>query len=549
MASIQRIFPRLATNALSFVRKPAGALGIWDQVSSVYSAMGARYVGPAGGVTQVQAVPRFNAVPMGTTRTLMVVQSISDPLRKQFIAAGDWSVAFAAQLANAAAGYSWQGRAALFVMGGTSGVRTATIFDTTAIGSSGRTATGELTCLATISGIGAQAFAGDCLCLELGIAVTNAGAATVPVASIFGDGLVPITADNVAATDAATVLAAPQELLLSLPQAGEPPSASVTHRDAVAILKEAWPPRSSSLYDWDNSEKLVHKIFEALGDVVKLYGFDQSDRLFRELNPLTTVELLPAWESLLGIVLTDNALQTRSVDARRNTMLGRLRELGPLTDFALAAIFSRLARYLPPAVPEVIYQTPNDLANANTYKDPIGDAIPVGAGFDATNLIRITPTLLDGAVVWDAGATLFLFLSAIQSEHLHIRLTCPSGLSVTWEGGPNLDSVVVLRSPLFAGQPVHGNWTLNIYRDAGSPSVTLQQWWLYALGKGFGGRASARFIWSVYLDAAHQAVDRRDIESTLDRICFSYTEGFCIYSKTSIPGGNAQRAGRFIPGA
>jgi hypothetical protein len=120
---------------------------------------------------------------------------------------------------------------------------------------------------------------------------------------------------------------------------------------------------------------------------------------------------------------------------------------------------------------------------------------------------------------------------------------------VEWDGGPNLDSVVVLRSPKLAGQSVHGNWTLNVYRDVGSPAVTLSDWWLYALGKGWGGRSSARFIWSVYLDAMHQAVDRRDIESTLDRINFSYTEGFCIFSKTSIPGTNTHRAGRFIPGA
>jgi hypothetical protein len=322
----------------------------------------------------------------------------------------------------------------------------------------------------------------------------------------------------------------------------------VTHKEAVAILKEAWPPRSGSLYDWDNSESLIARLFEAFGDIVKLYGYDQSDRLFRELNPLTMVELIPSWEQLLGITLSSSAQQL-SITQRRNAILSRLRELGPLTDFNLAAIFARLAGYVPPAAPEVIYQTPNDLANVNTYKHGHGGAIPTGTGFDGTNLILISPTLLDGGHLWDAGSTIFLFLSAAQSEHLHIRLTGPSGMFVEWDGGPNLDSVVVLRSPKLAGQSVHGNWTLNVYRDVGSPAVTLSDWWLYALGKGWGGRSSARFIWSVYLDAMHQAVDRRDIESTLDRINFSYTEGFCIFSKTSIPGTNTHRAGRFIPGA
>jgi hypothetical protein len=548
MATIQRIFPRLTTNALSFVRRPAGALGIWDQVSSVYSGGGARYVGPTEGASQQQAVPRFNAI--GTaTKSLMITQFLSDPLRKQVIPAGIWNVGFAAQLANAGMSYTWTGKAALFVMSGLTGLRSETIFDTTTIGATGRSSTAERTCFDSIAGAQVQVFTGDCLCLELGIAVTNGGAATVPVASIFADGQTPITGDNLATTDAATVLEAPVQLLLSLPQAGEQPNPSVTFKDAVLIVKEAWPPYSGRLYDWDNSEAIVARLFDAYGDIIKLYGFDQTDRLFRELNPLTTVELLPAWESLLGITLSDNALMNKTADARRQTVLGRLREMGPLTDYALAAIFSQLAGYVPPVTPEVIYQTPGELALANFYKDPLGGAIPTGSGFDNTNLIRVTTTLLDGGKVWDAGAAIFLFLSAAQSDAVHVQLTCPSGVSVSWQGGPSLSNAIVLRSPAFAGQPIHGNWKLSLYRDVGSPSVSLTNWWLYVLGKGFGGRASSRFNWAVYLDPAHQTADWRDIQGTLDRVNFSYTEGFCVYSKNNLPGANTTRAGRFLPGA
>ncbi len=548
MASEQRIFPRLTANALSFVRKPVGALGLWDQVSSVYSSMGARYAGPVEGSAQAQAVPRFNAVPTATTKSLMIVQFISDPMRDQHIDAGSWQVAFAAQLANAGATFTWGGRAALFVLGATSGLRAATIFDVTAIGSAARAGAGELTCLASVVGNAVQLRGGDCLCLELGIAVHNTGAGTVPVVSLFTDGAGPITSDGVAAVDAAAVLEASVELLLSLPQAGEPPGASVTHKDAVAILKESWPPRTGSLYDWDNDQAIVHKLFEAFGDVIKLYGFDQSDRLFRELNPLTTVELLPAWESLLGIIVTNGAARLDIV-RRRNNVLARLRETGPLTVFNLAAIFARLAGYVPPAVPEVIFQSPDDIAQANYYKHAFGGVIPTGTGFDGSNLILTTPTLLDGGKVWDAGANIFLFLTAAQSANLHIQLTGPSGVSAVWGGGPNLSDVLVLRSPAHAGAPIHGNWTLSIYRDVGSPAVTLVNWWLLTLGKGWGGRASARFRWEVYLDPAHQTVSRRDIETTLDRVGLSYTEGFCVFDKTSIPGTNTHRAGRFLAGA
>jgi len=70
------------------------------------------------------------------------------------------------------------------------------------------------------------------------------------------------------------------------------------------------------------------------------------------------------------------------------------------------------------------------------------------------------------------------------------------------------------------------------------------------LGKGHGGRAQAKFTWSVFIDAAHQTsgLSRRDVESTLDRITQSYARGFAPYVDNSIPGVNQHRPGRFIPG-
>jgi hypothetical protein len=328
----------------------------------------------------------------------------------------------------------------------------------------------------------------------------------------------------------------------------------VTRADAVRIVKEAWPPRSDSMYDWDSPDAVVHKIFEALGDVVKIYGYDQSDRLFRELNPLTCVELLPVWESLLGITLSEAALRTRSADQRRQTVLARLREMGPLTIHNLAAIFATLAGYVSPARPDVLELSRVDMESHNTYTDPIGGVIPTGTGFDNTNLIRITPTLLDGGEVWDAGALLTLNLSTSTfARFIRIQLTSPNYTTATWDFSllaPDPPSVLKLRSPAHAGGPIHGNWRLNIYKFLlGGPPIVLTSWSLYVLGKRWGGRGGEKHIWSVYLDAQHQAVDRRDLDSTLDRITQSYAEGFVIFDETSIPGTNTHRAGRFIPGS
>lgn len=548
MASIQRIYPAITQPALSVLRRPARAFAAWTQTTQVFGQAGARYVGPTQGTLQQVAAPLFNGIPNGATHSLMLAQFVSDPLRAQTIPAGSWQIAFGMALLNAAASFTWTPGAALFVMD-PQGNRKGTIFDLTAIGAGGRTVTAEYAALDSILGVSLQITTGDCLVLEVGMEVQNTAATLAPQARLYAQGTAPITADNVAITNALATLESPGALLLSLPQAGEPADASVTFKQAMQIVQDHWPPYTDRLYDWNNPDTYVGKVFLTIRDVVKLYGYDQADRVFRELNPLRMVEQVPAWESLLGITLSDAASRSRSVAKRRATVLARLREMGPLTIHNLSAIFATLAEYQAPDTPEVIDIRSADMETANTYTDVLGGAIPTGTGFDATNLIRITPTLLDGGEVWQAGALVTLNLSAAQSEFLHVRLTGPSGVVAEWSGGPNLSTAVKLRSVEHAGEPIHGNWTLNIYRDVGSPAVTLTSWSLYVLGKTWGGREGSKHIWSLYLDPAHQSVDRRDIETTLDRITQSYTEGFVIFDKTSIPGINTHRAGRFIPGA
>ena len=145
MASVQRIFPRLNTPAVSFIRHPAAVFGAWDQAALVYSGQGARYIGPFQGSAQVQAVPAFAAVPMATAQVIMIAQLLGDPLRAATISAGNWSIGFALQLANAGAMFAWGGVASLFVVDGLTGERRATIFDVSAVGFNGRTVTTERT--------------------------------------------------------------------------------------------------------------------------------------------------------------------------------------------------------------------------------------------------------------------------------------------------------------------------------------------------------------------------------------------------------------------
>jgi hypothetical protein len=561
---IQRMFPRLGTSALSFVRQPSAALGTWTQSNTVFArGAGARYVGPDEGAAQVTAAPLFAAIANGATDACLIGQFIGDPLKEQTIAAGTWRVAFAAAVANANAGtFEWQGRAALTVVDWQTGGRRATIFDTTAIGSALRSVTTERTCLQDVTGVACKVRTGDYLCLELGVAVLNSAAALAPQASLFCDGVAPISSDNVAATDALSVLEAPAELALSLPQTGEQPDASTTHAQVVQLLKDHWPRHTGVFWAWDESGSHVYKYFQWLADAVKLYGYDQVDRAFREVSPLTCVELLPAWEALLGISLSKAALRGRTVAQRRRVVLARLRERGPLSLHNLAAIFAQLANYVPgtrPEVRELDGQT--DMRGANTFSETFAtpEPVPADVAFDSsTNLVRSTPVLLDGGHVWDAGVELALVMSSTATAGLRVMVMGPDFTQASWGESdypiPNLVTLLKLRKPSHAGKAMHGAWRLYVYRIAGSPVIDLVSWSLYVLGKGHGGRGQAKFTWSVFLDSAHQAVDRRDVETTLHRITQSYARGFCVYSTRARPGElvggvGVHRAGRFLPGS
>lgn len=567
-APIHRMFPRLSTSALSFVRKPGTVLGVWDQTNIVFAAgAGARYQGPEEGAAQLGATPLFAAVPNGATHACMVAQFLGDPLKAQTIEAGTWRVAFGAQLANAGVNYRWQGRAALLVVDALTGGRRGTIFDTTAIGSGNRAGVGELSCMQDVTGLACKVQVGDYLCLELGIAVTNTAAALAPQASIFADGVTPISTDAAALTSALSVLEAPADLALSLPQTGEQPNPSLTHAQMVALIKEHFPPHSEELYAWDEGEAHVKKYLDWLADSMKIYGSDQVDRIFREVSPLTCIELLPAWEALLGISLSRAAQRGRTVAQRRRVVLARLREWGPLTLHNLAAIFAQLAAYAAGTRPEVLELDRTDIDNfytpwTETLATPT--AVPDGTSFTSTNLIRDTRALMDGGPVTDAGVILSLQFSSTDTGGLRIQLMGPDFSTATWgfDDSPTpsgLTSLLKLRagpgrSASHVGRAVQGAWRLFVYKVPGSPAVNLVNWSLLVQGKGHGGRSQGKFHWAVYLDSSHQAADRRDVETTLARVTQSYARGFAVHSKRARPGElingiGVHRAGRFLAGA
>lgn len=103
------------------------------------------------------------------------------------------------------------------------------------------------------------------------------------------------------------------------------------------LLIQALPSGSSDFYDLETPEAKISRLFTALSQMVKKYGFDTVDQLFLEVNPFTIVQDIPDWEIAAGLIGTRTAL-LGSTDQRRNQIIGTLRGSGSfsLEDFRSA---------------------------------------------------------------------------------------------------------------------------------------------------------------------------------------------------------------------
>jgi hypothetical protein len=195
------------------------------------------------------------------------------------------------------------------------------------------------------------------------------------------------------------------------------------------------------------------------------------------------------------------------------------------------------------------------LQAANVWSEvvPAGlGVIPEDAAFDdASNLVRLTPALLDGGVVWDAGALLICNFSSSQTSYVRARLTGPDYTSVDFAPVPaGLSTAIYYRSASFAGKAMHGAWQLNLWREVGTPAIQLSSWLLYVLGRGHGGRGQWKFAWALYLDAAHRSGDERLIQAFLSRVRHAGHHVRLVYEIAgSFPGTANHRPGLFLPGA
>jgi len=567
MLSLQTFYPRISLGALSFQVRPSGFFGNWTQTSGLQQTY-AKYAGALPGTTQQGAAPLgFASIAAGSAQNLGCVQFLFDPLAGGTFAAGLWGIGFGARLSNAGATYLWTPRAALYVVNGQTGARRATVFDVQAIGATARTTTAERTAFATlISGAAFTCFPGDYFVLELGLGVNNTGAgAVVPQADILADGGTAIGADNVATTDAQAALYAPYAFTLSLPQAGEPPVASVSYAEAVRLTRDAWPPGTFHAFDDPTSPDAG--LLNWLAQVLKAYGWDLLDLLLRELNPLQAQAKLYDWRSLLNIPQNPPLLE-----ALRAIVLARLRESGPSSLFNIAAAAGTALGYADPSALEILEISATAMRTALTVTTTVGSAIPADFAFGSSNLVSRTGFNTDGGAVWGPGAVVRLQLDQAAGPLLYAQLESPDGFKVSWAPISRWDpqDLVTLYAPAMSGHAVHGNWTLRLYCDPASPAVTLQNWTLYAPGAprwptgvyppaaGFvpgvvrSGEGRWRMWWGVYADptkyGARAPADFGAARAALNRIRQASQVADLVLSKTPMPGAATTLPGMFIPG-
>lgn len=479
---VQSFYPSMAAQALSFLARPSGYVGPWQQTNPAGCGTYARYMGPALGTAQVATTHTWASVPDPASRSLAVAQFLSDPLRAQSVAAGAWVVGFGGRLANAGATYSWNGGVGLYVIDGRTGRRRSTIINTTVTVGAVRTNTTERTVRSSIAGAAFELLTGDYLCLELGIIVVNNGAgATVPQATLYTDGTSAILADNAATASAQAALVAPVAFELTLAQAGEPPAPSRTYDEALEEMRRAWPPNAP--HDFENPAAPDYGLLRWMAQLYKTFISDMLDLMAREVDPRQASWIkLQDWRAIFAMSQNPPATASKQLTA---LVISRLREIGgPSNEFNVAAVVGLTLGYADPTALEILKLSTAQIKSGCTYTFvPAAKAISDVATFNG-NLIQTTTFINDGGVCWETGVQLTLNFSASVGARVHVQLESPDGFLRQWQPITKWLSgtQVILYGREFAGHSVNGQWKLYIYREPGSTAANLNSWTLYVAG-------------------------------------------------------------------
>lgn len=300
--------------------------------------------------------------------------------------------------------------------------------------------------------------------------------------------------------------------------------AATTNEKALGLILSLMPP--GQLYDFENPESDVYKMFYAFAQAAKMFGYDVADRLVVEFNPATCLEKLSDWEGCLDIVPgTGNASAGRTTPQRRLAIVSKLRESGASTLSNIRSAIGPVLGYTNPALVEVMEVIRAALTALHTYSDATAHVIAAAASYTYSFTVSDDGYPLGGVQ---------LALTATGSG-LTILITSPTGGTKTFTPTSAITTgEIFYAASEFAGGLVTGVWTVKATNTSGA-SITTSNAGLFVEGvaDGLGGGI---FYWGIYADPA--LVNNPDYLGTLQsirRISPAHAYGFLVLSKSPYP--------------
>lgn len=301
---------------------------------------------------------------------------------------------------------------------------------------------------------------------------------------------------------------------------------SRTLEEALAAVKQLYPPGSEDLYDWDTRTAWVTRELRVVARAV-LATWGQQEKLRRELNPAQAVELLDGWERLMGL-----APGWLTLAQRQQRMVARWRQHGPASPGNLLLLLSTVSGPTQPTIME----TSRSAVTERVWRDL--QTFPAVAASGVTNLVI---GCADNAPASNAGARVAFRLTHPSVEDLSVKIIAPSGAqspSMRVGLGAAVAQDFCFRWKGAAGEVIDGDWTIRITNSgasAGSIDDPAGDGISGILVEGIGrgvlgaqGLASAIFRWAALVDESlttPQIYSRQDFKRELRRSNPAHCEG------------------------
>ena len=288
-------------------------------------------------------------------------------------------------------------------------------------------------------------------------------------------------------------------------------------KELLDFLVQGLPPGLSDSWDLqpNPADPDFYEELYALAQGVKWAVTDRIERLRAERNPATAVEKLEDYELALGLLQTRTG-QFGTIAQRQGQVVGRFRESGGLTKFAIRTVMQSYLRYADPADILVIEADRAATKAVHTYA--------FTAPLVLTGVTNLTVNVPDDSYVSDGGVQLRIGVETIGAPTAPvIEITGPDGFKHRWDiayyeslgvvVGANTVFDLELRAQDFAPRLADDGYTWVRRRINGTWTLTLRNLdklnfaglFVEGVGRnsaGQDGRGYALFEWGVLAETA-----------------------------------------------